>query len=294
MMLDIRIAKDFLNRTLSNDFKQQVDLSTIKIEKESFVQDDLKKKLSDIVYSVKTKDNKKAFVYVLIESQSSSDYWIALRLWQYMLLLCERHKTKKNKLPLIAPIVFYHRSKKYDAPRNLWQLFTNPETARQLMSEDYRLVDIQSMSDDDLEKHECIGMMEYCMKHIHTRNILQLWQQILKKFNKVVLIDRDQGYIYIKALLWYTDAVLPEEQQQELSRLITENLSGGKTIMRTIAQKYIEEGMEKGMEKGIEKGAANKAIEIAVNMLKQNFDFKLVSQVTGLSTESIQKLKYSL
>ncbi|KDO02204.1 Putative transposase, YhgA-like protein (plasmid) [Rickettsia tamurae subsp. buchneri] len=86
----------------------------------------MQKRLSDVVYSVSLKknnikdsttesaNNDKAYVYVLIEHQSSSDYWIAFRLLQYMLLLCERHKDvnkknntkqeKGNKLPLICPI----------------------------------------------------------------------------------------------------------------------------------------------------------------------------------------------
>ncbi len=41
-------------------------------------------------------------------------------------------------------------------------------------------------------------------------------------------------------------------------------------------------------------GATNKAIEIATNMLRHNLDPKLISQVTSLSSEQIQKLKYSL
>jgi predicted transposase/invertase (TIGR01784 family) len=46
----------------------------------------------------------------------------------------------------------------------------------------------------------------------------------------------------------------------------------------------------KGMEKGMEKGAQNKAIEIATNMMKQNLDLNLISQITGLSVEAIKKL----
>ncbi|MGX7591034.1 Rpn family recombination-promoting nuclease/putative transposase [Candidatus Karelsulcia muelleri] len=79
-------------------------------------------------------DNDKAYVYVLIEHQSSSDYWIAFRLWQYMLLLCERHKDanknnsnsteeKDKKLPLICPIVVYANDKPYNAPRSLYFYF---------------------------------------------------------------------------------------------------------------------------------------------------------------------------
>ncbi|EER20908.1 transposase (plasmid) [Rickettsia endosymbiont of Ixodes scapularis] len=119
-------AREFLEHYLPVSFKNKIRLNSVKIEKESFVTDSLQKRLSDVVYSVSLKknnikdsttesaNNDKAYVYVLIEHQSSSDYWIAFRLLQYMLLLCERHKDvnkknntkqeKGNKLPLICPI----------------------------------------------------------------------------------------------------------------------------------------------------------------------------------------------
>ncbi|KJV70551.1 transposase, YhgA-like family protein [Orientia tsutsugamushi str. UT76] len=36
------------------------------------------------------------FYLYLIEAQSTVDYWTALRLWRYTLLLCERHKKEKT------------------------------------------------------------------------------------------------------------------------------------------------------------------------------------------------------
>lgn len=73
-------AKEFLEYYLPKEFKELIDLSKIRIEKESFVEEGLKRRLSDIIYSVKTKENEEAFVYVLIESQSTADYWISFRL----------------------------------------------------------------------------------------------------------------------------------------------------------------------------------------------------------------------
>lgn len=101
--------KEFLEYYLPKEFKELIDLSKIRIEKESFVEEGLKRRLSDIIYSVKTKENEEAFVYVLIESQSTADYWISFRLWKYMLLLLERHMKDKNRLPLIAPLLVYVR-----------------------------------------------------------------------------------------------------------------------------------------------------------------------------------------
>ena len=147
-----------------------IDLNTLKIEKESFVEDNLKRQLSDLVYSVQTHDNSSAFVYVLVEAQSSPDYWLAFRLWKYMLLLCERHKKEEDKLPLIAPLVFYNGTEVYKAPLNLWELFNNPKLAQSLIVNNYQLVNLQAMTDDEIKHKKHLGMLEYFMKHIHYRD----------------------------------------------------------------------------------------------------------------------------
>jgi len=293
-------AKEFLEYYLPKEFKELIDLSKIRIEKESFVEEGLKRRLSDIIYSVKTKENEEAFVYVLIESQSTADYWISFRLWKYMLLLLERHMKDKNRLPLIAPLLVYNGTKKYDSPRNLWDLFIAPEQARKLMTEDYRLVDLQSMPDDEIKKKQHLGMLEYFLKHIHQRDMLKLWGEFLEEFKEVVLIDKANGYIYLKQFIWYTDAKVPEKRKQLLEQLIKDNLSKEDTdnIMRTIADSYIEEGFNKGLVRGIEKGreeGIQAGMEKAAsNMLKSNLDLKFISSVTGLPIEILQKLKASL
>jgi len=70
IMQDELAAKEFLEYYLPANLKELLDLTEIKIEKESFVEDDLKKRLSDIIYSVRTKDNEEAFIYTMIEHQS--------------------------------------------------------------------------------------------------------------------------------------------------------------------------------------------------------------------------------
>ena len=45
------------------------------------------------------------------------------------------------------------------------------------------------------------------------------------------------------------------------------------------------------MAEGEAKGEKNKSIEIAKNMLKENIDIELISKVTGLNPEEIEKLK---
>ena len=51
-----------------------------------------------------------------------------------------------------------------------------------------------------------------------------------------------------------------------------------------------ENGIEIGIEKGIVQGAMQKQIEIASNLLKKGLEIGLISETTGLDTETIQSL----
>jgi len=53
---------------------------------------------------------------------------------------------------------------------------------------------------------------------------------------------------------------------------------------------YLVSAEEKGKTEGREEGAMEKSTEIAMNMLKEKLDHKLIAQVTGLSVEQVTKL----
>lgn len=55
------------------------DLSTLKLESGSFVEDDLRQYFSDVLYRLKTTAGADGYVHVLIEHQSSPDKHMAFR-----------------------------------------------------------------------------------------------------------------------------------------------------------------------------------------------------------------------
>ena len=60
-----------------------------------------------------------------------------------------------------------------------------------------------------------------------------------------------------------------------------------KKVEKKVKRKVREEGIEKGREEGIGKCRE----EVALRMLQQNMELQLISQLTGLSIEQLQKLK---
>ena len=52
----------------------------------------------------------------------------------------------------------------------------------------------------------------------------------------------------------------------------------------------MELDLKKAKEEGIEQGEKNKAISMAKNMKARDMDLNLISELTGLSIEEIEKL----
>ena len=53
----------------------------------------------------------------------------------------------------------------------------------------------------------------------------------------------------------------------------------------------LERGIEQGLEQGIVQGSKREKIEIARAMLNKKMAIETISEITGLSTEEIQKLE---
>ncbi|MGK7442832.1 Rpn family recombination-promoting nuclease/putative transposase, partial [Salmonella enterica] len=66
------------------------DLSTLKLESGSFVEDDLRQYFSNVLYSLKTTAGD-GYIHVLIEHQSTPDKHMAFRLLRYAVAAMQRH-----------------------------------------------------------------------------------------------------------------------------------------------------------------------------------------------------------
>ncbi len=86
MMENKKRAVNFFKNYLPADILKLVDIKTLQIKKESFIEKELKRFYSDILYQVAIKDSK-AYIYLLFEHQSSPNRWMALRLLGYIKLI---------------------------------------------------------------------------------------------------------------------------------------------------------------------------------------------------------------
>ena len=103
------VAREFFEMHLPPHIKDSLIFETLKMEKDSFIELNLKEFILDILFSAKF-DGEDGYLFLLLEHQSKPDYYMVFRLFRYMLNIVEHHmKALKNKkFPLIYSLVFYN------------------------------------------------------------------------------------------------------------------------------------------------------------------------------------------
>ena len=79
------VVQDFLRYYLDEKLVKLLDLSTLEIKKDTFVDQELVEHFSDILYQLKFRNGQNTQVYVLIEHKSYSDSLVAFQLLRYMI-----------------------------------------------------------------------------------------------------------------------------------------------------------------------------------------------------------------
>ena len=104
------IAQGFFERYLPLDVSAQLDFTTLRLTKESFVDDTLKAQQSDLLFHIQTRQGTPARLYLLLEHKSYPDPWVALQLLGYLVRIWEQEKQRRKQppLPIVIPLVLYH------------------------------------------------------------------------------------------------------------------------------------------------------------------------------------------
>jgi predicted transposase YdaD len=114
----------------------QVDWDSLKAERSSVVDPELRETETDLLFSARLKDGRQVLFYMLLEHQSTVYRWMALRLLSYVvrqLELWRRQHPDSTLMPMIVPLVLYHGPEgSWTAPRRVEELFDVPQEEREL------------------------------------------------------------------------------------------------------------------------------------------------------------------
>lgn len=83
------VVTDFLNLYLPTEVRQLLDLTTLELTKDSFVDEALQDHFSDLLYKLRLQNGTMARVYLLFEHKSYPAELVAFQLLRYMVRIPE-------------------------------------------------------------------------------------------------------------------------------------------------------------------------------------------------------------
>ena len=273
-MSDLRVARDFLEHHLPAVVREKIDFNTLRMHPTTFVDPQLRKLVTDVLYSAEFKDGKnQAFLYVLIEHQSTPDKLMPLRTIEYTCRILN-HYTKQHKpgtpLPVVIPLVFYNGNRVYPYSCSVFDLFgEHSALAKQFMFDEFKLVDLNQIPDEEIRQHQWSGLLETLFKHATARDIIKyldgigeivnylvksqandyLMSMIKYMIEKSDMRDRSQFYDWVHHHL---SPPLEEETMTLAEQLRREGREEAIQQTMTLAEQLRREGREEGREEAIQ------------------------------------------
>ncbi len=287
-LMDIQGAKDFFDIYLPQNIKSLCDFSTLALTNSSFIDKQLRSRISDVLYSVQT-GTSKGYIYIMIEHQSTADKLMAWRLMHYAFLAMNQHLEQGHKsLPLVLPILFYHGKRSPYPYSQLWtDCFPLAKMANDLYTRPFQLVDVTVSDDDELVNHRKIAALELVLKHRHVRDSSpQMLRKVAQAFNNDYNSEND-----VYDIVYYIFKTQDSADFEQIVQQLTEQTEKHREAIMNIAQRLQDKGRQEGIEQGIERGIKQEKLRAARNLLKNGVSLELIKESIGLSREELISLQ---
>ena len=166
---DPELARPLFAHYLPQPVVEQLDLSVLKVEKKSFVDDELLTPRGDLLFRTRLRQGGDALIYVLVEHKSSPAKWVGLQLLKYVVRILQEELEKnpdRKTLPPVLPMVFYHGKQTWEVPRRLSDLVPAPEGFECYVPDfTYELVNCADIPDEKLVADPPAGRVMLVYKH---------------------------------------------------------------------------------------------------------------------------------
>ncbi|MCX7885067.1 MAG: Rpn family recombination-promoting nuclease/putative transposase [Caloramator sp.] len=295
---NIEIAKDFIVNYLPQDIVKIIDLDTLVLQKDSFINEKLKEVYSDMLFKVSINNND-GYIYFLFEHKSYVSRQTALQLLRYMVEIWEMSIKKEGlgKLPIIIPLVIYHGREKWNVKTRLSDVIEgynelDDNIKKFIPSFEYLLYDISRYKDEDIKGHVQLKIILSILRDIFSDDAKKMYSTIINAAKYLSeLEDKETGLEYFEIYMRYIFSSYKDMTRDDFENIAKEIektfIEGSEKIM-ILADMFREEGMQKGIEKGIEKGTqAGKKEALAKSVLK------LLTKKFGILPKDVkEKIEY--
>ncbi|MHA7878143.1 MAG: Rpn family recombination-promoting nuclease/putative transposase, partial [Bacteroidota bacterium] len=273
---------------------QRIAWNTLKLSNKSYTNEKLAQFHSDVVYTCNL-DKRSAYIYILIEQQTTPDPLLPFRFLKYNVLLLEEHinqkkeQAKQKPLPVIINLCVYSGKRTpYPYSVDIYDCFEDPSLARAEMFKPLPLIDLGQMREEELKQHGTAALMELLLKQARYRTFLKWIKEHPEEVQQ--LLDRYYGIGGIHYILGVESKHSSDKVIEAITAIAPNKQEEIMTALQQLEQRSEQRGEQRGIKRGIQKGIQARNVEIARRMLLANETKEKIHQFTGLSWVEIEAL----
>ncbi len=262
------IFRELMKTFVDEKWVDEIDFDESETVDKSFISDHYKNTECDIIYRVRL-HNKTAFVYVLLEFQSTVNHFMASRVLNYITnFYMDYLQTNRNlkKLPCIFPIVLYNGDKPWTAPVHISKLIDSSiDFGRFALNFEYFKIAENEYSKESLLKIRNIVPTLFLAETRYDKELLE--QELLCLFN-----DETDCEAVSLLLNWFRQLSIHGRIDAEDSKLLEEiyyTKEEAESMLITALKKEKKATYQKGKLEGRLEGKVEGKLETAKSMLQQ-------------------------
>ena len=277
------IGQDFLQHYLPSEIVALLDLDSLELTKESFVDKRLRQHYSDLLYTIKFRDGTPGFVYILLEHKRTPERLTALQVLRYLVQIWEKALAQglgKDGLPPILPVVLYQGDSPWPYGDTLQQIVRLPAQAASYVPDfHYVLCDLTGFTDAEIRGAVLLRVSLLVMKHIGDERLAERLPGILRLLGE--LREKHTALEYLETLLRYLATAAEDLSEQAVGEALNEVLPVlEEQFVATLAQKWLEQGRAEGEAKGLlagERRVLLRQVELRFGPLPDDYQARIAA-----------------
>jgi predicted transposase/invertase (TIGR01784 family) len=237
-------VETFLKFVLPKELQLQLELTELVLDPTTYVSDEYKSSMSDIVAKCRTKaGNIQVDIYLLFEHKSYQDKGVFIQLLKYMHLMWQQDHEEKKPPRVIIPLVFYHGANPWQIPTQfVEQIPITDELKPFLLNFSYVLFDTnawnwEAESSSPLKENIFLLSAMLLMKAAFQKD-LQFIRQMFQLWHQMGVVLEKESITFLLIYAVQTQDIPPVHLQE----MLEESKLKGDEIMPTLAQRWREEG----------------------------------------------------
>lgn len=233
-----------------------LDLETLTLESESFLDPKLHEHFSDLLFRVRVAAGNELYLYLLLEHKSAPDKWVAFQLLRYLVRFWERlFEQGCQRLPPVIPIVFYHGAERWRVPLQFSAVIETaglPVLQKYLPDFEYDLRDLSLRVGTEIKGSPRLQTGLSLLRYIFSDDLGQRLPDIFRDLRGLKLAD---ALNWLESLVSYLSSANQQVKEEEIEKAMEqvihyEELGDAAPFARAWKEKWKREGLQEGEKIG--------------------------------------------